>query len=264
VSRVAALTLFLVACKPTPVTPVKAPQTRATVLTIQTHIEPEKRTFAHLLVISGDLARSGDELDTWRLFDLKQKRVTYVDDIARTYRSEPFAAIVNRRRAADAQPPAVGSPHVEIRETGATRVIQGVESKQIVIRAGRYQRELWVGSHPQIAPDLFAMMHASAPARSPLSGVTRHVDEKLFVLQGFPMSERAELPYGRETLRIERNVVKIEQRNIPTSWLRVGPGYRDLDAKAPDVRHPPDASRLLDRNVLREGLRSFGKDQKSP
>src|SRR5512141_1930879 len=57
------------------------PSVEATVVTIQTTIQPENRTFTHSLVIGADRARSGDEVDRWRLFDFKSDRVTFVDDI---------------------------------------------------------------------------------------------------------------------------------------------------------------------------------------
>ena len=53
------------------------------VLTIETTIQPSNKKIAHSLTIANDRARSGDELDRWRLFDLKANTVTYVDNIRR-------------------------------------------------------------------------------------------------------------------------------------------------------------------------------------
>ena len=60
---------------------------RATVVTIRTTLQPANKNFTHSLMIANNLARSGDEVDAWRLFDLKKKQVTFVDDIAKTYRA---------------------------------------------------------------------------------------------------------------------------------------------------------------------------------
>ena len=61
---VAAL-LIVVACqKKEPLKPAPAqPKSRATVVTIQTTLQPSKKTFTHTLVIAGGKARSLDELE---------------------------------------------------------------------------------------------------------------------------------------------------------------------------------------------------------
>src|SRR4051794_38829197 len=79
-----ALLLIATGCNPAKTATKKAstpaapgePQIAATVVTIQTSVQPGNRTLSHTLVIANDLARSGDEVDTWRLFDLKGNRVT--------------------------------------------------------------------------------------------------------------------------------------------------------------------------------------------
>src|SRR5207253_2419602 len=70
-----ALLLALTGCKQEAKKRVTAiptgPQVRATVITIETKIQPDNKTFSHTIVISGDKARSLDEIDHWRLIDLK-------------------------------------------------------------------------------------------------------------------------------------------------------------------------------------------------
>ena len=46
------------------------PQVAATVLTIQTNLQPQNKSFTHSIVIANGHARSGDEVDRWRLFDV--------------------------------------------------------------------------------------------------------------------------------------------------------------------------------------------------
>src|SRR5580765_5123248 len=67
------------------------PKVRATIVTIRTTVQPANRSFVHSLVIAGDRARSGDEVDSWRLFDLKNQSVAYVNDVTKTYHLVPFA-----------------------------------------------------------------------------------------------------------------------------------------------------------------------------
>jgi len=224
-----ALALLFACNKPpakTASAPTKSgPTVRATVVTIQTTIQPANKTYTHTLVIANDRARSTDEADQWRLFDFAQKRVTFVDDIAHTIRIEPFANVIASRRAAVARPVPDGLPHAQFAVTGAQKTLQGVATKQSVIRLGAYQRELWIGSHPLIPRGLFAMLQASEPASSPLAGITRTADEALMEVQGFPLADHAELPYENKKIVVDHTVVKIEQRDVPATLLTVNGQY---------------------------------------
>lgn len=238
-----ALLLVLIACnKP----PARAPQpksnepkTRATVVTIQTTIQPANKTFAHTIVIAGNKARSSDEADQWRLFDFAQKRVTFVDDIARTYRNASFAEVIAARRAGIARPMPDGLPSAQFVVTGAQKTLQNVPAKQSVIRLSAYQRELWIASHPLLPHGLFAMLQASEPASSPLAGVMRPADEALLEIQGFPLADHAELAYENRKLIADNTVVKIEQREVPASLLAVSNKYREV--KPAGIIAPPKA-----------------------
>ena len=166
-----------------------APQIRATVITIETTIQPEKKTFTHTIAIAGDKARSLDELDRWRLFDLKANTVTLVDDIAHSYRTEPVA---RHERAIEA--------------THETKPLQGVNAILWTERAGGYIRQLWIGNHPSIPPGLFSLM----------TGIQA---------QGFPLAEHAELPYLNKKLVVDKTVTRIESKDVPASLFEIGRAY---------------------------------------
>jgi hypothetical protein len=224
---------FLFACnKPPAQAPSAAtkngPAIRATVITIQTTIQPANKTYAHEIVIANNLARSTDEADQWRLFDFAQKRVTYVDDIAHTVRVQSFADAIAARRAAIARPVPDGMPRAQFVVTNAQKTLQGVATKQSLIRLGAYQRELWIGSHPLIPRGLFAMLQASEPASSPLAGISRAADEALMEVQGFPLADHAELPYENKKLVVDNVVTKIEQRDVPARLLTVSNRYSQV------------------------------------
>jgi hypothetical protein len=208
-----------------PVQKKNEPTIRATVVTIQTTIQPANKIYTHTLVIANDRARSTDEADQWRLFDFAQKQVTFVDDVAHTIRIQPFDDVIASRRAAIARPVPDGLPRAQFAVTGAQKTLQGVATKQSVISLGAYQRELWIGSHPLIPRGLFAMLQASEPASSPLAGVTRVVDEALMEVQGFPLADHAELPYENKKVIVDNSVVKIEQRDVPAALLTVNNKY---------------------------------------
>lgn len=240
----AAVLLILVACKPQPTRPAPSPaepQVKATVVTITTVLQPAARTFTHTLVIAGDRARSGDELDRWRLFDLGKNEVTFVDDVAKTYRRAWLKSLLDDRRDADAQPLPDTLPRAQFTVTQDKRTFLGIEAKQSVVQLGAYRRQLWIGTHPLIPQGLFAMMEASRPASAPAAGVMRAVDAALFDVRGFPLAEHAELPYDKEKMILDRTVVKVEQKNVPQSFLTIGSGYRDLTPvpKAPAARPQP-------------------------
>lgn len=240
----AAALLVLAACKPAPkpARPAAAgPETRATVITIETVLQPGNRALTHTIAIAGDHARSGDELDRWRLFDLKKNEVTFVDDVAKTYRTVPLAALLATRRAADAQPLAAGYPRAQVSPTKNVRTLQGVPATQLVVRLGGYQRQLWIGAHPLIPQNLFALMEAGRPPTTNVEAVMRAVDEAFVNVHGFPLAEHAELPYGKQRMTVDKSVVKIEQRNVPAGWLNVRPDYKDVTPRptAPAARRPP-------------------------
>ena len=224
--------VFLFACNKPPAqapAPKKnEPTVRATVVTIQTTIQPANKTYSHEIVIANNRARSTDETDQWRLFDFAQKQVTYVDDIAHTVRVQSFADAIAARRAAVAHPLPDGMPRAQFVVTNAQKTLQGVPTKQSLIRLGAYQRELWIGSHPLIPRGLFAMLQASDPASSPLAGITRAADEALMEVQGFPLTDHAELPYENKKLVVDNMVVKIEQRDVPATMLTVNGKYTEV------------------------------------
>jgi len=230
-----------VACKPAAPTKPAAttkpvgPMVHATVVAIRTTQTPESRTLTHTLVILGDRVRDTSEQDVWRLFDTKANTVTFVDDIARTFRTESLQTLIAQRHAitGNALPPHY--PHARLMRPGTKRTILGVAAELVVIESGAYKRELWLGEHPAIPPGLFAMMHASTPPTQPLAPIMRDVDEAFLETQGFPLADRAEVPVSKSTLIVDRSVVSIAPKEVPAALITIPKGYRDLTPKKPKV-----------------------------
>lgn len=218
-----------VSCKPAqqPARTAAGPQVRATVVTIRTTIQPADKTHTHTIVIAGDRARSTAEHDTWRLFDTKARTVTFVDDVARTVKTEALQTVVQRRNAANAAALPSHYPRVTLARTDERRTMQGAEAEKVTIASGRYTRELWLAEHPSIPRDLFAMMHASEAPSSPLAPMMRDVDRALVTEEGFPLLDRTTVPMGAGELVVERAVVGIAQRDVPQSLLAIPNGYED-------------------------------------
>lgn len=227
------LALICITCKPAarpPAAPARAagPQVRATVVTVRTTLQPANKTYVHTIVVIGDKARDTAERDAWRLYDLKAKRVTYVDDIARTQRSESFAELLTerRRQLATALPPHF--PPARFRVTDETRPILGTQAKQSLLELGSYRRELWLARHPAIPAGLFAMMELSVPPSSPLAPMMRGVVDALAKIEGFPLLDHAELSYGKTRQIVDRQVIGIAQKEVPEAILAVPKEYKDL------------------------------------
>ena len=155
----------------------REPQVRATVVTVQTTLLPQNQTFIHVLAIANGRARSSDEVDSWRLFDLNRDSVTFVDDIAKTYRTESFRSLLAKRREAVIAPLPEGIPAAKLRVTGAKRAILGAQASEVLLRLGGYQRDLWVANHPALPPRLYTLMYLSQPATSPFAPIMKEFDD---------------------------------------------------------------------------------------
>ncbi len=200
-------------------------------VTIRTNIEPAKKTHTHTLIVMGDRARSTGELDTWRLFDTKEDTVTFVDDVAKTYRVEKLQDEVKQRRTALAAALPPHYPRLHVRRTGTKKPLQGVNAEQSVIEGKGYRRELWLAEHPSIPRGLFAMMHASERPSSPLAPMMRNVDDALLSARGFPLVDRAEVTYGNQKMVVEQTVLSIEKKPVAENALTVPRDYKDLTPK---------------------------------
>lgn len=208
---------------------VLEPTVPATVITIQTSLQPQNRAITHSIVIGNNRARSDNELDRWRLFDLENNTITYVDDLAKTYYTVPFKS---------AQPAATVA-------TGQKRILQGVEASLFVIRVGGYQRQLWIGEPPSVPAQLFGMMDAGFAE-----------------IRGFPLIDHAELPYGKSKMVVDNSVVRIEQKNVPLSMLNVGSGYKEITA--PGGSRPPASSPRRDQSIPATGSQSSSTSRTTP
>ena len=241
-----AATLLLVACQQSPVSPVRniarrVPTVRATVITVQTTLQPANRTTAHTVYIADGKARSTDDAEVWRLYDTRAGTVTFVNDLERAWRREPMTTLLARRRAALRRPVDRELPHAQFEATGAQRDILGSRATQSLIRLGGYQREIWLAQHPLIPDELFAMMHASSEASTRLAAIVSEADEGLMNARGFPFIDRAELPYGKSKMTVERAVTAIQQKDVASALFQIPVAYEEI--KAPAAGRPPASSR---------------------
>jgi hypothetical protein len=146
---------------------------------------------------------------------------------------------MRKRQAALRQPPPKGLAPASITKTGGTRTFAGITGEQYLVRMGRYQQELWLSSEPLVAPQFLSMKIASDPLNEDTAPAMRQVDAQLSRMEGFPLFERSELPYGDKRLVIEKTLVRIEQKLVPRSWITIPEDYRDVTATESSVRPQP-------------------------
>jgi len=225
-----AIALILTACKeaPPPGSRTAGPQVRATVVTIRTTLEPEKTITHHAIVIAGDRVRLTNEYDGWRLFNVKESTVTFVDDVERTARTQPYATLAKERVRALARELPSHYPEVSFEPTSESRVIHGVSAVRHDLEVGAWRRELWLAQHPSIPKGLFAMMTASERATTPLAPMMRPAIESAMEADGFPFIDRSEVTFGDQKIVVLREVVKIEEKNVPEALVTLPRGYKDL------------------------------------
>ena len=221
---------------------VPVPQMHATVVTIHTTMQPGNQSTTSTIVIGPDVARDANEIGTWRLFDVKNARVAFVNDGEKTFRWESLQSLQQRRAAAPLR--AGGAPRPQFALTPVTRPILDVPATQAVVKLGAYQREVWFGSHPLIPAALFPLIEASSGSNDSVTAATH----------GFPLAEHAEVPYGKTKLVIDRQVVSVERKNVPQALLQIPSTYKA--ATEPAARRPAVSSRPLDRRTPAAGSQS--------
>jgi hypothetical protein len=205
------------------------PTVAATVLTVRESSHPPTRAFLHRIVIAGPKVRLGDEKDQWRLFDTEERTVTWVDDVAKTYRTIPLGELLRARERQLAEPiPAPGAARLSVRETGETAEVAGVASRQLELRMGGYRREIWISRSPLVAPHFFRMLIASEPISEPWAGVMRDAQRALMAESGFPVRDRSRLAWNGGELLFQRELVKVETRRVPSAWVSIPPDYRNV------------------------------------
>lgn len=208
--------------------PGAGPQFNATVVSIRT--TAGEKTTDHELLIANGRARSTAEQDVWRLYDTKANTVTTVDDVEKTIRTDELPSLLQKRGKALAGSIPSHFPRARLTR-GERKPILGANAQQTVIQVGAYRRELWLGDHPAIPDELFALMLAADAPSSPLAPMMQRVDEELLRVRGFPLLDRAEVPLGNGKNVVERAVTAVAQRQVNESLLTIPRGYKDITPK---------------------------------
>jgi hypothetical protein len=202
------------------------------VLVVRTTV-PGERAITHLIGVSDGKVRLGYESDRWRLIDVPNRTVTFVDDIARTFRTVPLQTLVQQRRALLSAPLPAGIPRARIERLTDTRTFGGYTASGYVVTSGAYRREMWLSHRTIIAPEFLTLYIASMPLAEDYAGVMSTPLFELTRLQGFPVHERSEMTVRDRQMIIERTLVRVEERDVPAPWFEIPPDYRDLEPPPP-------------------------------
>ena len=220
-------------------TGIAGPQIAATMVTIRTTFQPANKTTTTTIAIANDRARDLDEIGEWRLYDLANDRVIFVNEFAKSFRYETIPSLRARYEYAATAPLNDKIVPATFSSTGARRDIAGTPATQSIVRLGGYQRQIWFGSHPQIPPQLYSLMILS---RRPSADapITEGVDNALFNARGFPLAEHTELPFANTKIVIDREVVKVDRRTVAASIFEIPRGYKEIASPpAPPPRPKP-------------------------
>jgi hypothetical protein len=242
--RLTAILLLSVACAKTQQvrTAVAAgPQVRARVLNIQVTTSPDNgRFFASVAISPQNLVRLTDEVDHYRLFDMEKKTVTYVDTIAKTYRTDTFDAAMKSRRqlVADGNE---NAPLLKLAETGQTKTINGVAARQLTLTLGAYHRDIWLSTDSLTPEPLFPIIFATEPVAAPYASTYRDVLGRLSTVKGFPVLDRSEMPFRDKMMTVEKTVTSIQQKDVPESLFAIPDDFREVKAPVTPVGTRPTA-----------------------
>ncbi|MHB0971356.1 MAG: hypothetical protein ACYC7A_18760 [Thermoanaerobaculia bacterium] len=205
----------------------------ATVFTIQTTIVPGDRAYLHKVIVAGTTARIGNEVDRWRLFDIGARTVTTVDQIARTYRTQPWADLLRERRRLLATPMPPHVPLARLERGTESQVVAGVRTGQRRVVIGDYLREIWFSEEPTAADRLYPLIAVTDPIGQQYAGVMRNAFPQLIAENGFPMLDRSIMRFDGDESVVEKRVIRIEQTTVPAVWLELPPAFKDL---TPEMR----------------------------
>lgn len=247
-----ALSALAVACRqqaPSKPRGTTVPKMRVTAFVIRTNLLPEKKAFVHLVMLSGDKVRLGDETDTWRLFDLKNETVTFVDAVAKTYRTVPAATLIRDRIRLVSSPAADSVPPARFTSPAAERTLFGFRARQHVIEAGPYRREIWMSGATPIGDRFFAMLVASEPMSERYAPMMGEATRGLLGLEGFPVLDRSDMPNDGATWTVERRLEKVERRDVPVALMTIPADYRDITPTAPAAGRRPASSLPSDQTT---------------
>jgi hypothetical protein len=191
-------------------------------------------------------------VDRWRLFDLEQNNVTFVDDVRKTTLTRTLQELVREKNTLGRQPMPPTFPRLLLGRTQEKRSHLGREVAAYVVESGSYRRELWISQQPFIDERLFALATLSEPAGGAYPSAMASLHRSLAGITGYPLIDVTTLTYGAKEMKVERQLQKVESKPVPESLIQIPKDYRDLTpppATAPASGRPRVASPPSNRSA---------------
>lgn len=168
-------------------------------LTYETVIMPDNRTVRFQVASDGNLVRLGNETETWRLFDTRNRTITFVDQTAGTATVVSFddAVAEMNRKLAGVEVPTEGAPTVSVVE-GPGEPQKGHPTHRVFVEFGSFSRELLLSKDLLLPGEFFAMKVATDPHDARYASIMKDILPVLVRQNGTLLSEtnRLDLPDG--------------------------------------------------------------------
>lgn len=205
------------------------PRVTATVLSYHVDLFPKKLGFDYLISIAPDgKARIGDEADQWRLIDIPNRSVTFVNTADGSFRTLSLPQLVaERRRIVSGALPA-GVPRATVTKPGPPEMRSKWEARRMTIAVGPYRRDLWTSTKSLTPEPLFALILLSEPLSAPFAGMLRDTLPLFENARGMPVVDRSEMVWDGRKLIIQRVLQSVATRSVPAAWFQIPQGYRNL------------------------------------
>lgn len=197
-------TLILAACgggderAEAPAPPQQPPDSvQALMLTYETVLSPDGRTARFHVASDGTFVRLGNETESWRLFDTKNRTITFVDQAAGTATEVSFDDAVAERGRQLADAPTEGAPTASVVE-GPGEPERGHATHRVHVKVGTFSREIILSKEVLLPGELFAMKVVTDPVDPRYASILRDITPVLLRQNGTLLSEtnRLELPDG--------------------------------------------------------------------
>jgi len=194
--------LLLAACTkpekaeaPQPAAPPDALQ--ALMLTYETVVMPDNKSVRFQVASDGTFVRLGNESGNWRLFDTKNRTITFVDQAAGTVSTVGFDQALAGRMKQLAESPTEGMPTAKVTE-GPGEPERGHPTQRVNIEVGKFSREIVLSTDVLLPGEFYAMKVVTDPLDPRYASIMKDVLPVLVRQNGTLLSEtnRLEMENG--------------------------------------------------------------------
>jgi hypothetical protein len=227
----------------------------AKVYSFRVRVEPQGRdTIDRIAVHSQRLRLPGERL-RWRLVDLQEHTVTFVDEIARTVERRSFAEILDDLRESATRDE--GVPVARVVAGGQEQILHGQSVELYVMTLGSgYTRRLWITREPFIHEDIFLLLLATNPPSNRNLPALRELIGLFDRIDGYPLLDESAMTLSEVEHTIERTLIAVADEIVPGAWFEL-PDWAEAALTESLAGRRPGASDLPDRSTRAAESRPF-------